>query len=496
LAYCQDILARGEDLLLIDADAEFSPAAPAFGSVLSEHPNADILFVNGISGRPNSGVMIMRGGAGSAATALMETCLANRETPVPKEDFVTAEGENGHILHFLKQPRFAERAAALPLAWNCTVASGFSTAFVRHYTNELRRRLTAGDLWDALSTPLSLRSEAEGQARGLAFAHAWGRSAHLAALTQNPARMEEFRQLVQAIGGLNHLTFPRLLHDRPDAWMWRYEFATGLLEASTVAAVARTVRPGAVVLDGGAHVGYFSRAIHNQLGGDCRIVAVEAHPANLEQLAANIGSSTEIVHCALGEDKGMAVLFDGSGHSNSTLVPGRHPGATGIEVPMNTIDRLCADRGVGRLDFMKLDVEGFELQALLGAAAIIDASPDLVIQIELNPRLLALNSVSPADILTFAYRKGLVTRMHGEDFAFRPAGFVDEKETRNYFMARPERWATLETALFGEAGTGPRWKGPKPLAEASAPPAQQPLRKTYRRLRAAVGRRLPWRARK
>lgn len=79
-----------------------------------------------------------KGGCGSIASAFLRECLSRREEPVPEEDFVTAEGENGHIIHVLKKRDYAARAGELDIRWNCSDPARAPEAFVRHYTNFLR----------------------------------------------------------------------------------------------------------------------------------------------------------------------------------------------------------------------------------------------------------------------------------------------------------------------------------------------------------------------
>ncbi|MDR7039430.1 hypothetical protein J2X36_004206 [Methylobacterium sp. BE186] len=130
------LLRQGRDVLLIDADAEISETCPPFMDLLASHPDRDIFCVKGISGRPNSGVMLLR--AGGLALRFLEACLAHRQEPVPPEDFVTSEGENGHVIWMLKRRPYADALAELPLAWNCSDPARSEHAFIRHYTNHLR----------------------------------------------------------------------------------------------------------------------------------------------------------------------------------------------------------------------------------------------------------------------------------------------------------------------------------------------------------------------
>jgi Polysaccharide biosynthesis len=133
-----DLLEAGRDVFLIDADAEIVRDCPPFTQLLSERPQSDILFARGLSGRPNSGVLILRGGQTSIAVEFLKECLARKSEAVPSSDFVTHEGENGHVIWLLKLPRYAGRSSEIISKWNCCDPSECQSAFVRHYTNKLR----------------------------------------------------------------------------------------------------------------------------------------------------------------------------------------------------------------------------------------------------------------------------------------------------------------------------------------------------------------------
>jgi hypothetical protein len=146
LQYTLDALKTADGVMLLDADAEFAPNAPHFGTLLDAHPEADILYANGLSGRLNSGVVIFRGGDNSVGSAYLLECLEQRTTPVKAANFVTTEGENGHLIQVMQDDRFKSKAAVLSRDWNCTVPEGFATANIRHYTDKLRNALDRGEL--------------------------------------------------------------------------------------------------------------------------------------------------------------------------------------------------------------------------------------------------------------------------------------------------------------------------------------------------------------
>lgn len=137
----REILLQGDDVLVMDADAEFTAAAPPCADVLAQHPGKDIFAVLGRSRRPNSGVIILRGGEGAVAAQFLGDCLDNREATLPAEDVVTKEGENGHFIHFLKRPQYQERFQVLGREWNNTRPPPRPEDFIVHYAGPRMHRI-------------------------------------------------------------------------------------------------------------------------------------------------------------------------------------------------------------------------------------------------------------------------------------------------------------------------------------------------------------------
>lgn len=145
LQFTLDALASGVPVLLIDADAEIVRNAPPFHLMLDAY-EGDILFTKGASKRLNSGVMIFRAGAESLAADYLQAALDRRHEPVAEEHFVTAEGENGHLIAIIAEPRYSDRASVIGREWNGTTPELYPFAYVRHYTGPLRQAALRGDL--------------------------------------------------------------------------------------------------------------------------------------------------------------------------------------------------------------------------------------------------------------------------------------------------------------------------------------------------------------
>ena len=130
-------------------------------------------------------------------------------------------------------------------------------------------------------------------------------------------------------------------------------------------------RSGDTVLDCGAHIGTF--AIAALARGAVRVIAVEPAPDNLECLRRNLSQPiaagrVAVRPVALWDRETLLVLRvvprNPAANSVALNFPGSHPGP---QVRTDTIDALVDRLQLGRVDFLKLDVEGAECEALVGA---------------------------------------------------------------------------------------------------------------------------------
>lgn len=132
------------------------------------------------------------------------------------------------------------------------------------------------------------------------------------------------------------------------------------------------LREGDIVLDCGANVGVFVREA--LVAGAATVVALEPSPLNVECLRRNFASEIAA---------GRVVVVDrGVWHHEETLRfsvsknslrdsfvlgdAGRHGGKT-LELRVTTIDDVRRTLGLARVDFIKMDIEGAEQEALAGA---------------------------------------------------------------------------------------------------------------------------------
>jgi FkbM family methyltransferase len=127
---------------------------------------------------------------------------------------------------------------------------------------------------------------------------------------------------------------------------------------------------GDVVIDAGAHLGVFTRIA--VLRGASRVVAFEPQPDVVacfrRTFAKEIASGQVTMVAEAVWEKAGTLAFDGAGlgfHAVDSPTP--VPTTAGRSIPATTIDDTVATLGLERVDFIKMDIEGAERQALRGA---------------------------------------------------------------------------------------------------------------------------------
>ncbi|MFB3777486.1 MAG: FkbM family methyltransferase [Bryobacteraceae bacterium] len=137
----------------------------------------------------------------------------------------------------------------------------------------------------------------------------------------------------------------------------------------------QTVRPGDVVLDCGANIGLYTLAALER--GASLVVAIEPALDNVEclrrNLAGYVASGRVMIYPKGVWDKDDLLRLNVQpSNSASYSVALRYRGSrTGPQVELTTIDELVRDLELTRVDYIKMDIEGAERQALRGAAATI-----------------------------------------------------------------------------------------------------------------------------
>ncbi len=151
-------------------------------------------------------------------------------------------------------------------------------------------------------------------------------------------------------------------------------------------------KPGDTVVDVGAHIGLYSLIAAKRVGPSGKVIAIEPDPENCNLLHRNI---------ELNKLTNVTILERAAFSSNSKLklyLPGKERGFTKLgtimanramtenflEIDATTLDHLMLMQGMTQVNWIKIDVEGAELEVLKGATVTLSVSKDIALLIEVH----------------------------------------------------------------------------------------------------------------
>ena len=187
-------------------------------------------------------------------------------------------------------------------------------------------------------------------------------------------------------------------------------------EPATARVIRLHTQPGSVFVDVGANVGYYSvlagriaKAVH----------AFEPSPSNLPYLEENLrrhGMKNVTIHRVALSDKNGEVLFHLTADQLNDGIP--PPAAvyskasSVITVPTTRLD----DLRLGQVDFVKMDIQGAEIEALSGMVETIKQNPEIKILVEWSPACLKEAGHDAKDLPEWFYEHGLANMIALDDF--------------------------------------------------------------------------------
>jgi len=177
----------------------------------------------------------------------------------------------------------------------------------------------------------------------------------------------------------------------------------GSYERAETNRVRRFLRPGMTVVDIGAHAGYFTYLAASRVKPAGRVLAIEPDPVLFTTLAAavrdNRVANVTLLNIALGRTTGESTLsIPPAAHQNRapTLTP--VAGWEAIRVGIRPLDDVLDECGIGTVDFLKMDVEGFEAEVFAGATRALAAGRIRAVMCEFSDYWLRLHGTSADEL--------------------------------------------------------------------------------------------------
>lgn len=174
----------------------------------------------------------------------------------------------------------------------------------------------------------------------------------------------------------------------------------GEYEPSTTALLSEYLKPGAVFVDLGANEGYFTVIASRLVGPEGIVIAIEPQTRLQEVLRMNLNAN----HCQ-NVRLVKAVVSSKTGRAQLALTPDMNTGATSLfrstkyplpteEVQSFTLAELFTTLQIHRCDLMKVDIEGAEYDALMGAREVLARGVMRHIAVEVHYSILKQRGLS------------------------------------------------------------------------------------------------------
>lgn len=186
--------------------------------------------------------------------------------------------------------------------------------------------------------------------------------------------------------------------------MWQHMFYLGDYERDVVAFLDRSLTGESTAFDLGASMGIVTLPMAHRAK---RVFAFDALRANydllLENLQQNHIENVVTVYAAVSDGDGV-IRIPQTASGNFSLASASESFA---DVQAVTLDTFCAERGVERIDVMKIDIEGSETKALRGARRMFAERRIGTVLIEFNNYWLRKMGSSPDELYDLFEAYGL-----------------------------------------------------------------------------------------
>jgi len=177
-------------------------------------------------------------------------------------------------------------------------------------------------------------------------------------------------------------------------WIDQYLYLADAYEKQDYEELVRAIPLGGVFLDVGAHIGIYTLAMARAAGSSGYVHSFEPNPATFERLRhhvvqnglANVHLNQVAVGLAEGRAKLNAPTKENSAAASllSTNMPARFE-ARPVDVQVTCLDAYCRKHIFDRVDVIKIDCQGYELQVLEGGSNVLQTfRPRLLLEYDVD----------------------------------------------------------------------------------------------------------------
>ena len=243
---------------------------------------------------------------------------------------------------------------------------------------------------------------------------------------------------------------PTILHlDRSDPVV-SGALTLRVFEPSELAFFQKYCRGNMTFVDIGANVGLYTALALHQLDATDQIVAFEPHPQTYTFLQKNIAANqtrlstcphVDALNLAAAPNRGNQELrLNPENRGDNRLYQGTYQGKLEqwdvLPVEGRPVDEVLAELGIDEVNFVKIDIQGYEQKAISGFRKTLTRSPNIILMSEFWPKGLKEAGGSAIEYLQLLTDVGFTLYELKE----KPRGFVTQLDDWDRLIARlPER---------------------------------------------------------
>jgi len=146
-----------------------------------------------------------------------------------------------------------------------------------------------------------------------------------------------------------------------------------------------TAEKGDVVVDAGARIGSFAVKIARAVGKEGRVIAIEPEPRNYACLLKNIESNrlanvTAVQRMLWSRNQSLDLYLSSNSAAHSAYCdPFYGSNGASLRTEAETLDNILERLGIDSVDFVKMDIEGAEVEAFKGMERILQSDVQLAV---------------------------------------------------------------------------------------------------------------------
>lgn len=167
----------------------------------------------------------------------------------------------------------------------------------------------------------------------------------------------------------------------------------GIREVGATKETIKLLKPGMIVIDIGSNLGYYA-LLEAKMVGNGFVYAIEPVKENIDTLQKSIKlngyKNIKVYQCAIGsENKIDEMILTHKSNCGSLVKKTRNikfvKGKRNVKII--TLNNFCERLDIRKIDFIRMDVEGYEIEVIRGMGKVVKLMPiGSILSIEIHPK--------------------------------------------------------------------------------------------------------------